>query len=110
MSLRNYASLELGVLSDADARDPKLEIRAPGVRKKTRHWCRGKRGIPHKLVVRDYLTVKRLTYPSGYGEGGKILLCSACGKELATYVPRGAMGIFPATIAPDWITRYPAEP
>jgi hypothetical protein len=92
-----------------DARDPKLDLRPPGTRKKTRHWCRGKRGVPHKLVVRDYLTVKRLSYPNGYGKDGKILLCSACGKEFDTYVPRAATRYFAARQIPDWVTNPPPE-
>lgn len=90
------------------ARDPKLDLRAPGSRKKTRHWCRGKRGIQHKLVVRDYAAVKLITWPNWYQpEGSKILLCSACGKEFDTYVPRAATPYFPALTPPDWVTNPP---
>ena len=110
MSCRNYANLAIGAVSDADARDPKLDLRAPGSRKNTRHWCRGRRGIPHKLVVRDYVAVKRVTWPSWYQiEGSKILLCSVCGKEFATYIPRGATPYFPALVPPDWVTNPAAE-
>ena len=104
--MRNMPDSGLSVL---DARDPKLDLRAPSTRKKTRHWCRGKRGVPHKLVVRDYLSVKHTHWwPDEYMKGAKILLCSACGKEFDTYIP------WPTQrereqVVPDWVTNPPAE-
>lgn len=114
MSRLNYDNLARGAVSDADARDPKLDIRAPhsAIKKKTRHWCRGKRGVPHQLVVRDYVTVKRVSWPEWFrpGGGSKILLCAKCGKEFDTYHPRAATPYFPAIVAPDWVTNPPPEP
>jgi hypothetical protein len=77
-----------------------------GTKGKSRQWCRGKRGVPHQLVVRDYVTVKRVTWPTWFRGGGvsKILLCAACGKEFDSHHPREGRRI------PDWVMHPPVEP
>ncbi len=102
-----------------DARDVRDQLDAPryparatiGTKGKTRHWCRGKRGVPHQLVVRDFMATKRVTWPAWFrtGEGSKILLCAKCGKEFAQHHPRDAMPGHPALPTPDWVTNPPAE-
>lgn len=72
-------------------------------RKDKKSWCRGKVGTPHKPSCRDYAEVKnqvgmRERFPSLY-DGWKLLVCTACGKELAYYYPMRDRAGTP----PDWV-------
>lgn len=75
-----------------------------GSKKDTKRWCKGKSGVEHTLVARDYTEVKHAgkflfgARQRNIYEGWKILLCSDCGKEFETYAP---MGPFPRP-PPDW--------
>ena len=63
---------------------------APSSKKKdTRRWCRGKEGVEHIKVVASYNEMKGLqnTPLTGIFTDWLILMCSSCGKELATYFP-----------------------
>jgi hypothetical protein len=74
---------------------PDDKIKPTPAKKNTKKWCRGKVGIEHKPVCRDYSEVKR-TGLEMFGrkvnlyKGWKLLVCAACGKELATYYPFGS--------------------
>lgn len=89
-----------------NARDPKLDFRMPGRRKHTRQWCRGKRGLGHKLVVKDTAEVKpgRFTW---HHSAGKILFCEACGKEFDLWWPRWYKSKWPEPPIPAWVTEGP---
>jgi hypothetical protein len=84
---------------NAAARRDARHAKDPGTRpvaissKNTKKWCRGKTGVEHKGVCRDYAGVKGLV-PLGDStsvqrlyKGWKVLVCTECGKELATYYP-----------------------
>lgn len=88
------------------AQDPKLDQRAPSKSKNSRHWCRGKRGVPHKLVVGNTADVKPgfFTRPSAEG---KILYCEACGKEFDLWWPRWYKSKWPEPPIPAWVTEGP---
>lgn len=68
-----------------DQRQTKLPIiRAPSCSKKnTKRWCRGKVGVEHKpiCVVYDDLKNRKVYAP------WRVLICSACKKELDHYYP-----------------------
>jgi hypothetical protein len=68
-----------------DARQAKGPvIRPPGGSKKdTKKWCRGRVGVEHTPVCVDYDAHKRTTFTSGW----KILVCSACNKQLDHWWP-----------------------
>lgn len=75
-------------------------IRAPSVhRKDTKRWCRGKAGIEHKPVCVAYNDLKNVSF---HAPGWKVLICTACGKQLKHWWPSP----FRPTMenAPDWVT------
>ena len=84
-----------------DVRQTKVPaIRAPSVtRRNTKRWCRGKINVEHKPVCMAYNDLKKV----GYAPEWKVLVCSACGKQLAHWWPSP----YRPTIekAPDWVTR-----
>jgi len=84
-----------------DTRNAKDGPEAPKPRaskKNTRKWCKGKVGVEHTPVCRDYREVKHsgdLTFGErqvSLYQGWKILMCSECGKELDYYYPMGLNG------------------
>lgn len=78
------------------------EVGKPGAAKKDKkRWCRGKAGIEHKGVCRDYREVKGLGVSiPGFAKKWRLLVCTECGKELATYYAFGKSKKDP----PAWVT------
>lgn len=75
--------------------------RPPPSKKDTRRWCRGKVGVEHKTVCKDYREVKGLgTAIPGFAKDWRLLVCTECGKELATHYAFGASKKDP----PAWVT------
>lgn len=74
-----------GAAKRRDARNTALPaIRPPsGSKKNTKKWCRGKAGVEHKPVCRDWSEVKNVTYMRGC----KLLICAECSKQLAWWFP-----------------------
>jgi hypothetical protein len=75
--------------------------------KDTKRWCRGKVGTPHTTRCVRYDDVKRAPFPDAHNSSSRdwrILICTACGKELANYWPLdwGAQG---QEKKPDWVTE-----
>lgn len=99
------ASKRRDVRNVKDAEEvPKVD----GAKKKTRKWCKGKVGVEHTLVCRNYVDVK---YGGSYVIGDnvtslyqdwKLLMCSTCGKELEFWYPlfRNDPNVHP----PAWVT------
>lgn len=54
--------------------------------KNRKRWCRGKVGVEHTPECRDYQDVKNWRAGTMLN-GWKLLVCTACGKELDTYMP-----------------------
>lgn len=52
-------------------------------RKDTKRWCRGKVGVEHRPECRRYNETKRQDLPGL--NSWRVLVCSECGKELATW-------------------------
>jgi hypothetical protein len=72
--------------------------------KNRRRWCRGKVGVEHAPVCRDYRATKG--YPDsfqGLFVGWRLLVCTACGKELAIHAPSGWHARRQAP--PAWVDR-----
>lgn len=94
-----------GAASRRDARnakDPEPEtgsVKLPSSKKDKKHFCKGKKDVPHKPVCRKYNDVKNMSTMSKYYENARILVCEACGKDLATYYPRWEKE------KPDWVTE-----
>jgi hypothetical protein len=92
---------------DARAQRP-LDAPAPAAGIAVRHkdkkrWCRGKIGVEHKPKCVDYDAVKgRRIYGMSIIPHGswKLLICTACGKELAFHYPIGVQKNNP----PAWVT------
>lgn len=85
-----------------DARQAKVpDVRAPSVtRRDTKKWCRGKIGVEHKPVCVAYNDLKN---SSVHAPDWKILICTACGKQLAHWWPSPFR---PTTEqAPDWVKK-----
>lgn len=89
---------------ERNAKDPVRRKPVPGKKDKKR-WCRGKVGVEHKPVCRDYNEAKLTRYINVAGieiplhKGWKLLVCTECGKELAHYYPMGAFKRNP----PEWV-------
>lgn len=90
-----------------NARDPKLDLRPTPKSKNTRKWCRGKKGVTHQLVVKDSVTAKPSYYSTQFNPFGKILFCSACGKEFGEWHPRIHPSLWPDPPIPAWVTEGP---
>jgi hypothetical protein len=85
-----------------NARQARLPIRPPSVsRRDTKKWCRGKVGVEHKSYCVSYNDLKNTR--ATYADEWKVLICTACGKQLAHWWP----SVFRPTKeqAPDWVTR-----
>lgn len=73
-------------------------------RKHTRQWCRGRKGVAHKLVVKDTVDAK----PGPYADWkGKIIFCESCGKEFDQWWPRPWVSLWPDPPIPAWVTEGP---
>lgn len=77
--------------------------------KDKKRWCGGKVGREHQKKCVDYGTTKRpcgsgMTTRPGYEPyaGCKILICTECGKELATYY--ASLGRVFRREKPAWVT------
>lgn len=84
---------------ERNARGPVRQRPAPA-KKDTKRWCRGKVGAEHKPECRVYRDVK-MAYAGLKGDflkGWRVLVCTECGKELATYYPFGK------SEPPAWVT------
>ena len=90
-----------------DARNAKPDD-VPRVRGKrnTKKWCRGKPGVEHKLVCRDYNEVKRTMVGTPLEgkvyKNWRVLMCAECGKEIDYYMPLDIEGI-KAKSKPPWV-------
>lgn len=98
-----------GSIKRRDARSTKSpnEVPKPGPAKKdTKRWCRGKPGVEHRPVCRDYSEAKLTRFVAHDGhevklhKGWKLLVCTECGKELERYYPWGHDKKNP----PAWVT------
>lgn len=88
--------------SAADRRDarntksPEASKPVPS-KKDTKRWCKGKVGVEHKLECRDYVATKNAPE---YLNRWKLLICTACGKELERWAPFGRRANNPP---PEWV-------
>lgn len=93
-----------GAAKRRDERNSRGPVRQkPGPAKKdTKRWCRGKVGVEHKTECRVYRDVKNAYAGKGgdFLKGWRVLVCTECGKELATHYPFGAAKKDP----PAWVT------
>ena len=87
-------------LERRDFRHDPTEVRPLSAsRKERRHWCQGKRGVPHKTVCRPYDEAKGISL-GGY-EKWRVLYCTVCGKELKYWMP--LLGARNPETPPDWV-------
>lgn len=76
-----------GASKRRDERQAKpVEERAASVRRRDRRrWCRGKMGVEHKPAC---MPAKTMAFAgSTLFAGWRELVCTVCGKRLATYMP-----------------------
>lgn len=95
---------------DASKRRDARNARSPGetpkpatanAKKNTRKWCRGKVGIEHQPKCVDHIQTKGWSILQS--SGAKLLVCTACGKELDRYWPIGPWESYAANHPPpDW--------
>lgn len=92
---------------ERNVRKPDEVGRRPAGKKDTKKWCRGKVGVEHKPVCRDYSEAKLTRFVAHDGhemklhKGWKLLVCTGCGKELERYYPWGADKKKP----PEWVKQ-----
>ena len=83
-----------------DARNIKSPEAAKPVpaKKDKKRWCRGKVGVEHQPVCRNYVDIKGA---ADYAKAWKLLVCTECGKELDRYMPFFRFG--KAKEPPAWV-------
>jgi hypothetical protein len=70
--------------------------------KKTRTWCKGKVGVEHQRKCVPYDDVKARIFTTDTSAKWRVLVCTACGKELALWCPFNIRGREPKKV-PDWV-------
>jgi hypothetical protein len=73
-------------------------------KKDTKHWCKGKFGKEHKLIVKSFAELKKATWlPGCY-----VQYCEECGKECAYYYPPigGNMESDSNSNKPEWLVNH----
>ena len=93
-----------GAARRRDARNTKDPVnRAPGgSNRDTKRWCRGKVGVEHTAECRVYVETKGLAGLMGSAlKRWRVLVCTTCGKELATWLGRGER--------PGWVSERDGE-
>jgi len=88
-----------GAIKRRDARHTKSsdEHTTTSINKRnTKKWCKGKVGVEHKTECRKYDEVKKTS--SKYFKTWRLLVCTVCGKEIATYYPT-------KKIKPEWVDK-----
>ncbi len=104
-----------GAAKRRDARATKTDAPARPVaaKKNTKRWCKGKVGREHKLECMKAPTLMLGDPPRDMHEHDRVLACTVCGKQLASYfAPRawriltkgGVMKPWPFEPKPDWVT------
>lgn len=96
-----------GAAERRDDRHTKSDVIRPRSRRRggSKKWCKGKPGVEHKPECRSYTDVKHngqsRAFPDGRDPyaGWKILVCSVCGKEIASWCP---WWVNSSHVMPDW--------
>jgi len=78
------------------------EVPPPRSSKSTKLFCRGKPGVPHKLVVSSRRGIGKGIGVSDFDDKWLVRYCSDCGKEVDWWYPMGPMKREP----PEWVVEH----
>jgi hypothetical protein len=101
----SYSWRASGLLRRNARQDKPPDAHRPVAGKKdTRRWCKGVAGREHKPVCMPWRKFGTARVGS-ITDHWRLLACSVCGKELASYTPWGRGSGMPAVKKPDWVTN-----